>query len=57
MVKKNMRKKIKITLKIYYTDGELVQKGFETLQKCLDYLKTEIVEKNEFADEIKISLE
>ena len=39
---------------INYTDGEVVDRQFDSLLECLEYLKTEIVKKNEFVDEINI---
>ena len=47
---------MKVDLQIFYTDGELIEKTFVTLQKCLDYLNKEIVGKNEFADRIIINI-
>lgn len=47
---------MKISLQIFYTDGELVEKIFVALQKCLDYIKEEIVDKNEVVDRIVIEI-
>ena len=47
---------MKVDLQIFYTDGELLEKTFVTLQKCLDYLSEEIVGKNEFAERIIIDI-
>ena len=46
--------KMKVRLEICYTDGEKVNKEFEALKQCLDYLNAEIIEKDEFVDEIRI---
>ena len=48
---------MKVSCEIHYTDGEVVEKDFETLEECINYIKTEIIEKKEFADEIKIRVE
>ncbi len=46
--------KAKVKVRIRCTDAEVVDEGFESLGDCLDYLRIEIVEKNEFADDIRI---
>ena len=46
-----------VTVCICYTDGEVVDKQFESLLDCLEYLKAEIVGKNEFVDEIQIKID
>ena len=48
---------LKIKLRIYYTDAEVVDRGFETLAECLDYIKQEIIEKEEYADRIEIAID
>ena len=48
---------MKVKIRIFYTDGEIVDRGFETLKECLNYLNKEIVEKNEFADRIMINID
>ena len=48
---------MQVKLEIYYTDGEVVEKSFEQLEDCLDYIRAEVVEKHEFADEIKIKVD
>ena len=47
----------RVNLNIYYSDGEIKDEAFETLLECLDYLKAEIVDKNEFEDKIKIKID
>ena len=45
-----------VNLRVLYSDGEAVEKAFDSLGECLDWVKREIVEKNEFADNIVISI-
>ena len=46
---------MEILLHINYTDGEMLDKRFETLGECLGYLTAEIAEKDEFADLLLIT--
>jgi len=48
---------MKVTMRINYTDGEIVNKSLETLQQCLESNKKEINEKNECVDEINIKVD
>ncbi len=47
---------MEVKLQIFYTDGEITEKDFGSLQHCLDHLKAEVIDKDEFVDEIKIKI-
>ena len=46
-----------ITLQIFYSDGEVVDKILGSLTECLEYIKVEIIDKKEYVDDIKIHVE
>ena len=52
--KEGVDRKAKVKLRICYRGGEVVDEGFDSLGDCLDYVRKEIVEKNEFAGDIRI---
>ena len=44
-------------MQTYYTDAEVVNKDFATLEDCLSYIQTELIEKKELVDRIIIDIE
>jgi hypothetical protein len=47
---------MKVKLRINYTDGEEIEKDFESLEDCLNYIRQALIEKDDYADNIYIEM-
>jgi len=46
-----------VKLIIEYTDGEVAEDKFDTLKACLDYIAQALIEKEDYADKITITID
>ncbi|MBL7106128.1 MAG: hypothetical protein ISS77_00785 [Phycisphaerae bacterium] len=45
-----------VTVRIFYSDGEVADKALGSLTECLEYIRVEIIDKKEHVDDIKIHI-